>query len=119
MQRSALTVLRRALPRVIRQGGPRRLRVTADRGCAAVALCGLLTALRGAGVMRVKKSPKGCSAGVWRPLHTVRFVGKTRRGALGRLRYCAGKPPPLWSTRRRKREAQGQWDLWSLGTNRP
>src|SRR4029450_2736397 len=119
MQRSALAVIRRALTRVLRRVGPRRVRATPARGAADVALFGLLTALRVAFVMRVKKSPKVCIAGVWRTLHTVRFVGHTRRRALGRLRDCAGHPHLLWITMRRKRDTQGKWGLWYVVANRP
>jgi uncharacterized membrane protein len=119
MQRYELAVIRRALTRVISKVGPRRIRVTADRGFADVALFDLLTALRVAFVIRVKKSTKVCIAGVWRKLHTVHFVGNTRRRALGRLLYCAGNPQPLWITMSRKRNAQGTWGLWYLVANRP
>ena len=119
MKRYELAVIRRALTRVIRKVGPRRVRVTADRGFADVALFTLLTELRVAFVIRVKKSTKVCIAGVWRKLHTLRFTGNTRRRALGRLLYCAGHPQPLWVTMSRKRDAQGKWGRWYLVTNRP
>src|SRR5262247_3677072 len=96
MQRYERAVIRRALTRVLRKVGPRRVRVTADRGFADVALFTLLTELRVACVIRVKKSTKVCSAGVWRKLCTLRFAGNTRRRALGRLLDCAGHPQPLW-----------------------
>src|SRR5262249_56652973 len=51
MKRYELAVIRRALTRVIRKVGPRRVRVTADRGFADVALVTLLTQLRGAFVI--------------------------------------------------------------------
>jgi uncharacterized membrane protein len=119
MQRYELAVIRRALTRVIRKVGPRRVRVTADRGFADVALFALLTELRVAFVIRVKKSTKVCSAGVWYKLQTLRFGGNTRRRAVGRLLYCARSPQPLWLTMSRKRDAQGKWGLWYLVTNRP
>ena len=119
MQRYELAVIRRALTRVIRKVGARRVRVTADRGFADVALFALLTELRVAFVIRVKKSTKVCIAGVWRPLHTLRFRGNTRQRALGRLLYCAGSPQALWVTMSRKRDTQGKWGLWYLVTNRP
>src|SRR5499426_4457727 len=56
MQRYELAVMRRAVTRVIRKVGRRRVRVTADRGFADVALFTLLTDLRVAFVIRVKKS---------------------------------------------------------------
>jgi hypothetical protein len=119
MPRYELAVLRRALTRVRHKVGPQRIRVTADRGFAEVVWFRLLTALRVAFVIRVKKSPKLCLAGVWGKLSPLRFVGNTRRRALGRLLYCAGHPQPLGLTMSRKRDAQGQWGLWYLVANRP
>jgi hypothetical protein len=119
MQRYELAVMRRAVTRVIRKVGRRRVRVTADRGFADVALFTLLTELGVAFVIRVKKSTKICLAGVWRRLDTLRFVGNTRRRALGRVLYCAGHPQPLWVTMSRKRDRHGKWGLWYLVANRP
>jgi hypothetical protein len=119
MKRYERAVIRRAVTRVIRKVGRRRVRVTADRGFADVALCTLLTDLRVAFVIRVKKSTKICIAGVWRQLDRLRFAGNTRRRALGHLLSCASNPQPLWVTMSRKREAHGQWALWYLVANRP
>jgi hypothetical protein len=85
MQRYDLAGVRRAVTRVIRKSGHRRGRVTADRGCAAVAVFTVLPTLRVAFVIRVNKSTKLCLAGVWRPLDTLSFVGNTRRRALGHV----------------------------------
>jgi hypothetical protein len=119
MKRYELAVIRRAVTRVLRKVGRRRVRVTADRGFADVALFTLLTDLGVAFVIRVKKSTKSCLAGVWRKRNTWRFAGNTRRRALGHLLYCAGNPQPLWITMRRKRDAHGTWGLWYLVANRP
>jgi hypothetical protein len=119
MKRYELAVIRRAVTRVLRKVGRRRVRVTAARGCADVALCTLLTDMGVAFVIRVKKSTKSCLAGVWRKRNTWRFAGNTRRRALGHLLYCAGNPQPLWITMRRKRDAHGTWGLWYLVANRP
>ena len=119
MKRYELAVIRRAVTRVLRKVGRRRVRVTADRGFADVALFTLLTALRVAFVIRVKKSTKICLAGVWRQLDTLRFAGNTRRHLLGRLLYCASHPQALWVTMSRKRDAHGKWGLWYLVANRP
>jgi hypothetical protein len=119
MKRYELAVVRRAVTRVIRKVGHRRVRVTADRGFADVALFTLLTDLRVAFVIRVKKSTKVCTAGVWQPLDRLRFPGNTRRRSLGRLLYCAGNPQPLWVTMSRKRERHGKWGIWYLVANRP
>ena len=119
MQRYELAVIRRAVTRVIRKVGRRRVRVTADRGFADVALFTLLSDLGVAFVIRVKKSTKICIAGVWRRLDTLRFAGNTRRRSLGRLRYCAGNPQPLWVTMSRKRDRHGKWGIWYVVANRP
>jgi len=119
MKRYERAVIRRAVTRVIRKVGRRRVRVTADRGFADVALFTLLSDVRVAFVIRVKKSTKLCLAGVWRRLDTLRFAGNTRRRTLGRLLYCARNPQPLWVTMSRKRERHGQWGLWYLVANRP
>jgi Transposase DDE domain len=119
MKRYELAVIRRAVTRVIHRVGRRRVRVTADRGFADVGLFTLLTDLRVAFVIRVKKSTKICLAGVWRRLDTLRFAGNTRRRPLGQVLYCASHPQPLWVTLSRKRDAQGKWGLWYLVANRP
>jgi hypothetical protein len=62
MKRYELAVLRRAVTRIIRKVGRRRVRVTADRDFADVALFTLLTDLGVAFVMRGKKSTKICRA---------------------------------------------------------
>ena len=110
---------RRAVTRVIRKVGRRRVRVTADRGFADVALFTWLSDLGVAFVIRVKKSTKICNAGVWRQLDTLRFPGHTRRGPLGRLLYCARNPQPLWVTMSRKRDRHGQGGIGYLVANRP
>jgi Transposase DDE domain len=119
MKRYELALIRRAVTRVCQKVGRRRVRVTADRGFADVALFTLLTALRVAFVIRVKKSTKLCLAGGWRRLDALRFAGNTRRCSLGQVLYCAGTPQPLWVTMSRKRDAHGQWGLWYLVANRP
>jgi hypothetical protein len=71
LQRYARAVLRRAVTRVIQKVGPRRVRVTADRGFADVALCTLLTNWRVAFVIRVKKRTKIYLAGVLQAIRAV------------------------------------------------
>ena len=112
-------MIRRAVTWVIRKVGCRRVRVTADRGFADVALFTLLSDWRVAFVIRVKKSTNICLAGVWQRLDTLRFAGNTRRRRLGRLLYCAGTPQPLWVTMSRQRDRQGTWRIWYLVANRP
>src|ERR687884_304556 len=100
MKRYELAVIRRAVTRVLRKVGRRRVRVTADRGFADVALFTLLTALRVAFVIRVKKSTKICLAGVWRQLDTLRGVGNHESEARCAWQMGAvvfGGEPPLYS----------------------
>ena len=119
MKRYELAVIRRAVMRIIRKVGRRRVRVTADRGFADVALFTLLSDLGVAFVIRVKKSTKICIASVWRQLDTLRFAGNTRRRTLGHLLYCASNPQALWVTMSRKRDRHGKWGLWYVVANRP
>jgi hypothetical protein len=119
MKRYELAVVRRALTRVMRKVGRRRVRVTADRGFADVALFTLLTEMGVPFVIRVKHSTKICVAGRWQPLNRLGFPGNTRRRAMGRLLYCARSPQALWVTMSRKRDAQGKWGRWYLVSNRP
>jgi hypothetical protein len=119
MQRYELAVIRRAVTWVLRKVGPRRIRVTADRGFADVALFTLLQELRVAFVIRVKNSTQVCVDGTWRKLSTWGFAGKTRRRALGRRLSCAHAPHALWLTMSRARDTQGKWGLWYLVSHRP
>jgi hypothetical protein len=119
MKRDELAVVRRAVTRVIRKVGRRRVRVTADRGFADVPLFTLLSELGVACVIRVKKSTKSCLAGVWHKLQTLRFPGNTRRRSLGQVLYGAGDPQPLWVTMSRQRDRHGQWGIWYGVANRP
>jgi Transposase DDE domain len=119
MQRYELAVIRRAVTRVLRKVGRRRVRVVADRGFADVALFALLAELRVAFVIRVKKRTKVFIEGGWAKLRTLPFTGNTRRRSLGRLLYCAQTPQALWVTMSRKRDAHGKWGTWYLVANRP
>src|SRR5262249_57166892 len=79
LQRDALAVVRRAVTRLLQQVGRWRGRVTADRGCADVALCPWLPDVGGACVSRGKQSTKS------------RPAGGGGRGGPPRL---SGTPPP-------------------------
>jgi hypothetical protein len=119
MQRYECAVIRRAVTWVLRKVGRRRVRVTADRGFADVALFDLLAQLGVAFVIRVKKRTKVWVDGTWRRLHTLHFPGNTRRRTLGRLLYCAQCPQLLWVTMSRTRDRHGTWGIWYLVANRP
>ena len=113
--RDELAVIRRALMRVIRKVGPRRVRVTADRGCADVTLFALLTELRVAFVIRVKKYTTVRIVGVWYKRMTLRFGGNTRRRAVGRRLYGARSPQSLCMTivASGMLKARGGSSMWS------
>jgi hypothetical protein len=117
--RYELAMVRRAITRVLRTIGRRRMRVGAERGGADVALFALLAELGVAFVMCVKRSTKVCVDGTWRQLRTVRCAGNTRRYSLGRLLYCQQTPHPLWVTMSRQRDIHGKWGLWYVVANRP
>jgi hypothetical protein len=118
MRRYERAVIRRALRRVQRAIGQRRLRVTADRGFADVALVDVLTELGMEFIIRVKGRTKVCVQGQWCPLHTIGFGGNARRRTLGWVAYCERAPHRLWVTLSRMRNAQGQWERWNLISNR-
>ena len=119
MRRYETAVIRRALTRVQRAIGLRRVRVTADRGFADVALVDVLTALEVEFLIRVKGSTKVCVQGRWRQLHPLAFAGNARHRNLGRVAYCESTPHRLWVTRSRARDRHGKWGIWSLLSNRP
>jgi hypothetical protein len=118
MRRYETAVIRRAITRVQRVIGQRRVIVTADRGFADVALVEVLTESGVEFIIRVKGSTKVYFHGQWRNLHTLRFAGNTRQRTLGRLAYCESAPHRLWVTLSRARDRQGQWDTWYLISNR-
>jgi hypothetical protein len=117
MRRYEMAVIRRAVRRVRRVIGQRRLRVTADRGFAEVALVDVRTELGGEFIIRVTGSTKVCVQGQGRPLHTVGVVGNARHRTRGRVAYCERAPHRLWVTLSRVRDAQGQWERWNLISN--
>ena len=84
MRRYEIAVIRRVLTRVQREIGPRRVRVTADRGFADVALVEVLTEWGAEFILRVKGSTQVDVQGRWRPLRTLGFAGTPRRRTLGR-----------------------------------
>ena len=117
MRRYETAVIRRAITRVQRVTGQRRVIVTADRGFADVALVDVLTALSVEFILRVKGMTKVCWPAQWRKLHTVPFVGQARRRNLGRVAYCESAPHRLWVTLSRVRTTPGKWEIWYVISN--
>jgi hypothetical protein len=117
MRRYEVAVIRRVLTRVRRAVGRRRLRVTADRWFADVALCELLEAFETIYIIRVKSSTKVYVDGGWQQLQTLSFVGNARGRSLGRVPYCASSPHRLWVSLARARNEAGVWEVWYLLSN--
>ncbi len=118
MRRYEIAVIRRAVTRVQRASGRRRVLLTADRGFADVALVDVLTELGVPFIIRVKGSTKVAWQGRWRALSGVPFVGHARQRNLGRVAYCQSLPHRLWVTLSRVRTAKGAWEVWYLIANR-
>ena len=118
MRRYEIAVIRRAVTRVQRASGQRRVLLTADRGFADVALVDVLTELQVGFIIRVKGTTKVDWQGHWRALHTIPFVSNARERNLGHIAYCASLPHRLWVTLSRVRNAKGDWEVWYLISNR-
>jgi hypothetical protein len=118
MRRYEIAVIRRAVTRVQRAIGHRRVLLTADRGFADVALVDVLNELGVAFILRVKGGTKVAWHGRWRTLQTVPFVSNARQRNLGRVAYCERLPHRLWVTLSRVRNTKGAWEIWYLISNR-
>lgn len=118
MRRYEMAVIRRAVRRVQRASGKRRVILTADRGFADVALVDVLTELGVEFILRVKGSTKVCVQGQWCALGTLGFAGNSRQRNLGCVAYCESTPHRLWVTISRARNTTGGWELWYLIANR-
>src|SRR6266436_3265455 len=95
MKRYELAVIRRAVGRVARAVGSRRIIVTADRGCADVALFTLLNQLGVTFIIRVQAGTHVAFQGKWRKLGPLRFRGNERHRSFGALPYCESCPQRL------------------------
>ena len=111
-------VIKRVMTQLLTRVSRSRLIVTADRGFADVDLCDLLDSLQIAYILRVKSSTKVYLEQEWCRLADVRFVGANRYRDLGRVLYCASSPRRLWLSLSRARNAQGDWEVWYLLSNR-
>jgi hypothetical protein len=118
MRRYEIAVIRRAVTRVQRALGQRRILLTADRGFADVALVDVLTELGVPFILRVKGSTKVAWQGRWRALATVPFVRNAHQRNLGHVAYCQSRPHRLWVTLSRVRNLKGEWEIWYLISNR-
>lgn len=118
-KRDALAVIRRAVGRVLQAVGQRRVRGTADRGVADVALFSLRKQLGVAFIIRVKAGPQvsfqgtGCKVGQ----RTLRRHEHHR--SFGALPSCERCPQRFWVSKSRARERNGHWGMWHVVANRP
>src|SRR4030095_16991339 len=119
MQRYELAVIRRAVGRVAKAVGKRRVVGTADRGCAAVALFPFLSQLGITFIIRVKAGTHVYCQGKWCKWGQVRFRGNERHRRFGALPSCESCPQRLWVSKSRARDAKGHWGMWHLVSHRP
>src|SRR5882762_7496160 len=119
MQRYELAVIRRAVGRVARAVGKRRVIVTADRGFADVALFTLLSQLGITFIIRVTAGTPVYVEGRWQKLGQLRFRGNERHRSFGALSYCESCPQRPWVSKSRARDTKGTWGIWHLVSNRP
>jgi Transposase DDE domain len=111
MQRDEHAVMHRVLRRVGQAAGKRRVRVTADRGFADVALFDGLKELGVAFLTRVKRNTMVCQDGIWRHLSTVRFAGNSRHRSFGCVLSCRRAPHAVGLPMRRARATKGNWEM--------
>jgi hypothetical protein len=119
MKRYELAVIRRAVGRVTRAVGTRRVIVTADRGFADGALFPFLSPLGVTFIIRVQAGPHVSFQGKWRKLGQWRCRGHERHRSFGALLYCESCPQRLWGSKSRARDAKGNWGIWHLVSKRP
>lgn len=117
MGRYERAVVKRAVGRLRKRVGRRRLTITADRGFADVELFKLLEALDVVFVIRVKGSVKVCLYGIWKKLGSLRFSKNERRRNFGKRLYCESSPHRLFVTMSRARDSKGKWGIWHLVSN--
>ena len=110
-------VIKRVVTRFGRQISLDRLRVTADRGFADVALMDLLDSYGIFYVIRTRASTKVFVHGEWRQLQTLRFVTNSRRRNVGLVRYCESHPQRAWVSLSRVKDQNGKWGVWYLVSN--
>jgi len=118
MKRYALAVIRRAVGRVAQAVGTRRVLVTAERGCADVALLTLLSQWGITCIIRVQAGTHVYFQSKWRQLGHLRFRGNERHRSCGALPSCESCPQRLGVSKSRARDAKGNWGIWPLVSNR-
>jgi len=119
MKRDALAVIRRAVGRVTRAVGTRRVIVTADRGFADGALVTFLSQLGVTCISRVQAGTHVSFQGKWRTLGPWRFRGHERHRSFGALLDCESCPQRVWVSKRRARDAKGNGGIGHVVSHRP
>ncbi len=119
MKRYELAVIRRAVGRVARAVGTRRVIVTADRGFADVALCPFLNQLGVTVIIRVQAGTHVAFQGQWRKLGHLRFRGNERHRSVGALLSCERCPQRVWVSKSRARDTKGNWGIGHWVSHRP
>jgi len=119
MKRYEHAIIKRFFKLLFQSVERKRVRLTADRGFADVALFELLASLGVRYIIRVKCDTKVCLNGEWVNLQTLSFYGNSRHRDLGRIEYCESSPYRLNVTMSRARNKEGQWETWYLVSNMP
>src|SRR5947208_2923707 len=119
MKRYARAVIRRAVGRVTRAVGTRRVIVTAERGFADVALFPFRSQLGVTFIIRVQAGTHVSFQGQWRKLGPWWFRGHERHRSFGAWLYGESCPQRLWGSKRRARDAKGHWGIGHVVTHRP
>jgi len=117
MHRYERAVIKRVVKRLRQVVGPKRLRITADRGFADVELFKLLEELGITFFIRVKGSVKICRWQRWQKLGSLGFAKNARTRRLGKRLYCESAPHRLFITMSRARNRKGEWGIWYLVSN--
>ena len=110
-------LLKRVLTRFGQTIDLSRLRLTADRGFADVALMDLLDSYGVLYVIRARASTQVLVQGQWQQLQTLKFFTNSRKRNLGRVQYCKSKPRSVWVSLSRVRNEAGDWEVWQLVSN--
>ena len=69
--------------------------------------------------MRVKAGTHVYFQGKWYTLGQRKFRRHEHHRSFGALPYCESCPQPLWVSKSRARDRNGNWGIWHLVANRP
>lgn len=117
MKAFEVALMKRVLRRLQQHLGIRRVIVTADRAFAAVELSELFDEFGANYVIRSNITTKVKIAGGWCQLKHVPFTTNAHHRNLGRVWYCESAPRKQWVSLSRRKNEDGQWEVWYLLSN--